>query len=66
MERPTLNPIPLSEAWPRPGTVTVTLSRGQWDTFLGVAYEQGAVLLELDEHERPVAAYRRRPLPPPA
>jgi hypothetical protein len=35
------------------------MSIGQLDNFLRVSYEMGAVLLELDDDERLVAAYRR-------
>ena len=37
----------------------VTMSVGQWDFFLEEAYyRQGALLLELDENEQLVAAYK--------
>ena len=58
MTRPTLHPIPLAEVTFAPGTITMTMSAGQWDTLLAAAYEQGATLLELDADEKPVAAYR--------
>jgi hypothetical protein len=35
------------------------MSRGQWDTLLQAAYDVGFVLVELDDDERPVKAYRR-------
>lgn len=61
MTRPVLDPLPLSEALPlRAGVVTVTMSVGQWDALLAAAYDQGYVLLELDDDEQPIAAYRRR------
>lgn len=60
MTRPPLDQIPVSEALPpRPGAIVVTMARGQWDALLAACYEAGDVLLELDEAERPVAAYRR-------
>lgn len=60
MTRPPLDPIPVSEALPpRPGVITVTMSRGQWDALLAACYAAGDILLELDDQERPVAAYRR-------
>lgn len=59
MKRPILRKIPLSSAIPfRPGELTVTMSAGQWDALLEAAYRSGAVLLELDDAERPVAAYQ--------
>lgn len=61
MTRPVLDLLPLSEALPlRAGVVTVTMSVGQWDALLAAAYDQGYVLLELDDDEQPIAAYRRR------
>jgi hypothetical protein len=36
----------------------VTMSEHQWDALLDLAYSQGAVLLELDDNENPVAAYK--------
>jgi hypothetical protein len=36
------------------------MSIGQWDALLSAFYAQGAILLELDDEERPVAAYRKR------
>ena len=60
MTRPALDEIPLSEALPlRGGEITVTMSRGQWDATLAAFYAAGAVLLELDAHERPVRAYQK-------
>jgi hypothetical protein len=56
--RPDLRPVPVGDAC-RPGTVTVTMSEGQWDPLLAVAYDMGFTLLELDADERPVAAYRK-------
>jgi len=32
---------------------------GQWDALLARAYEDGWTLLELDENEVPVRAYRK-------
>ena len=60
MTRPELTPYPLAEALAfRPGTCCATMSPGQWDTLLQVAYEQGWILLEIDGDEQPVCAYRR-------
>lgn len=57
--RPVLRQIPLDGDILAPGRVTLTMSIGQWDTFLAVGYDMGCTLLELDDLERPVAAYRR-------
>lgn len=55
-----LRPVPLTEVLPlRPGTLTVTMSEGQWDALLSASYEAGAVLLELDAQERPVRAFQK-------
>lgn len=59
-----LKPFPLAEAMAAllggvPGTRVVTMSEGQWDGLLASAYAAGFVLLELDEHEHPVRAYRK-------
>jgi hypothetical protein len=59
MTRPVLRSIPLASVQLGPGTVVITLSVGQWDNFLSVAYALGYTLLELDDNERPVAAYQR-------
>lgn len=59
MSRPPLNRIPLTEVTFAPRTITLTMSQGQWDALLAEAYNRGHTLLELDEAERPVAAYRR-------
>jgi hypothetical protein len=37
----------------------MTMSSGQWDALLAAAYEDGWVLLEVDEHETPVKAYQK-------
>jgi hypothetical protein len=61
--RPALRAIPLETAWPpRVGEVTCTMSVGQWDTLLAVAYDMGFILLELNDDEVPIAAYQRRPV----
>jgi hypothetical protein len=60
--RPKLRPIPLADALPvRPGVAYATMSPGQWDALLAVLYADGWVLLELNDHEEPVRAYRRSP-----
>lgn len=63
MKRPTdLHVVPLAEVLPigaLPGVLYVTLGIGQWDALLAVAYADGYVLLEMDEKDEPVRAYRR-------
>jgi hypothetical protein len=62
-QRRKLRQIPLASAWPlRRGELTVTMSEGQWDGLLQGAYEAGAILLDLDDDERPVRAFQRPPV----
>jgi hypothetical protein len=51
--------VPLEEVWPpRPGLCYMTMSAGQWDVTLETAYSAGWVLVEVDDDEAPVRAYR--------
>jgi hypothetical protein len=60
LARRFLRKVPLADVLPfRPGYCHATMSIGQWDTILAGAYLAGWVLLELDDDEKPVAAYRR-------
>jgi hypothetical protein len=56
--RTTLRQIPLADVQV-PGSQIVTMSVGQWDALLARLYEENWVLLELDECERPIRAYRK-------
>ena len=56
--RPKLHQIPLAAVALKPGTLTFTMSEGQWNVLLAEAYKRGHTLLELDANEHPVAAYR--------
>jgi hypothetical protein len=58
IKRPVLNEIPLAGIMLKP-SVIVTMSIGQWDGLLAAAYDHGAVLLELDDNETPIRAYRQ-------
>lgn len=52
--------IPLSDAVPpRPGVLYITMAVGQWDATLAAAYDAGWTLLEMNDDERPVRAYRK-------
>ena len=53
-----LKPYPVADVRKAPALV-MTMSAGQWDAMLAAAYEQGWILLELDDHEMPVRAYRK-------
>jgi hypothetical protein len=58
--RPCLREVPLASVLPpRPGVCMCTMSVGQWDSLLAAAYNLGFVLLELDDDERILRAYRR-------
>ena len=62
MERPEMNEIPLGAAMNslfggKPGG-NVTMAIGQWDALLAEAYDTGWTLIEVDENEIPVKAYR--------
>jgi hypothetical protein len=59
MKRPSLHEIPLGGIMLKPHVI-VTMSIGQWDGLLAAAYDGGAVLLELDDNETPIRAYRRK------
>ncbi len=60
MTRPPLHEIPLDIALPlRLGWLYATMSIGQWDLFLQIVYQRGWTLLELDQDEKPVRAFRR-------
>jgi hypothetical protein len=59
IKRPVLNEIPLAGIMLKP-SVIVTMSIGQWDGLLAAAYGGGAVLLELDDNETPIKAYRQK------
>ncbi len=62
MNTPELNEIPLHNVFPidpdKP-QIVITMSEGQWDFLLQMAYDGDYVLLELNESEIPVRAYRR-------
>ena len=60
MKRPELNAVPLSSTM-KPATINITMSPGQWDGLLQAAYDRGAFLIEVDEKEVPVKAYRKLP-----
>ncbi|HEV3435761.1 MAG TPA: hypothetical protein VG122_00280 [Gemmata sp.] len=59
-KRPDIKAVPLVDVFPhKPGTVYITMSIGQWDELLQAAYDEGLVLLELDDREQVVRAYRK-------
>jgi hypothetical protein len=57
--RPILNEIPLAGGRILNPGVVITMRAGQWDNLLAAAYDTGATLLELDDDETPIKAYRR-------
>lgn len=60
MKRPVLNEITLDGGTILKRGLIVTMSVGQWDGLLAAAYDRGATLLELDDDEMPIKAYRRK------
>ncbi|MEW6586255.1 MAG: hypothetical protein AB1442_11680 [Nitrospirota bacterium] len=64
MKRPKLNKIDLkgimAEFLDGRAGVTVTMSPGQWDKLLQAAYDAGHNLIEVDDNEMPVRAYRKK------
>jgi hypothetical protein len=62
MKRPKLNEVPLSSTMFGTGkpSVNITMSQGQWDGFLQAAYDAGHNLIELNDNEFPVRAYRKK------
>lgn len=65
MQRPILNEVNLQEAMAgileRRGGLFATMDIGQWDSLLESIYDVGGCLLELDQNETPVRAYRKPP-----
>jgi hypothetical protein len=64
MKQPELNTISLDDAMNsllggKP-LCFVTMSPGQWDGILQAAYDTGWVLIEVDDAEIPVRAYRKK------
>lgn len=55
--RGNLRPLPLSNVLP--GALIMTMGIGQWDALLARAYDDGWTLIELDENEVPIRAYRK-------
>jgi hypothetical protein len=58
-QRQALHPFPLEQVALASGQLIITMSTGQWDAMLATAYEDGWILLELNDREIPVRAYRR-------
>jgi hypothetical protein len=59
--RPRLAEIPLASVWPPRADAPrcyATMSVGQWDGTVAAAYDAGYVLLELDDDENVLRAYR--------
>jgi hypothetical protein len=61
MTRPKLNEVPIPANPFLPGTLSITVSPGQWDNLIKGFYEAGHLLLEIEEvngEEQAVRAYR--------
>jgi len=52
-----LQPFPLPDALKH--ARVMTMAQGQWNATLAAAYDLGWILVELDDDERPVRAYRK-------
>ena len=63
MQRPHLDKIEDGFIAFEPGTVSYTMSVGQWDELLNAAYHQGDTLIELNDDGIPIAAYRKKDIP---
>jgi hypothetical protein len=62
MDRPVLNEVPIPQR-PEPGTISITIGPDQWDNFTEVVYDNGGILLEIEEVnnvEVIVRAYQRK------
>ena len=62
MKRPELNEVPLQDALQKigkNGTMMITMSVNQWDRYLEFSYQDGWILLELDDDEKPIRAFQR-------
>jgi hypothetical protein len=57
--RPTLRRFLRTGSLPR-GVLSCTLSPGQWDELLALAYDRGGVLIEVDTADRVLATFRKR------
>ena len=64
MKRPVLNKVSLDDVMngflAGNSSVNITMSPGQWDRLLQTAYDAGYNLIEVDDSEMPVRAYRKR------
>lgn len=59
-DRPALHEVPVP-AGPQRGRVYLTINEGAWDALIKAGYESGFTLIEMDEDERPVRAFRMQP-----
>ena len=63
MKRPILNEVSLNDVMSsllnaKP-SVNITMSAGQWDSFLQAAYDAGLNLIEMDYKDLSIKAYRK-------
>jgi hypothetical protein len=60
MIRPLLNEVSLDKVMAIKGPhVTVNVDQGEWDWVRQSFYDQGLIIVELDEDETPVKAYQK-------
>lgn len=60
MKRSHLKEMPMEKIFDKPQLI-ITMNPGQWDKLLEDAYQRGHTLLELDDNEIPIRAYRKDP-----
>jgi len=60
MQRPELNEIDLKIAdMFKPGQIAITMSEGQWDYLLQEIYDNYGLLVELNDNEVPIHAFKK-------
>jgi hypothetical protein len=59
--RSPLDEVPLASVWPPiAGECYATMSPDQWDDMLAAVYASGWILVEVNDDEKPVRAFRRK------
>lgn len=61
MKRPALNETPLDRARATKDSpsVNILIGPGEWDEWIQTSYDAGHTLIEFDESEKPVRAFRK-------
>ena len=58
MKRPKLNEVDIIAIAFEPGVILM-MRPNQWDNFLAAGYENGSLLLEVDENETLLGAFQK-------